>query len=79
MTLEQFIGMTISDARRARNITQQDLASQIGMRQDSLAKIECGVPRYGFWCTLKAISAALHTTPGGLLVIAESMRSGSER
>lgn len=77
MTIEQFIGIAITDARRARNWDQKHLAGILHICTRTLGRIERGVTltrgQQNYWAHLKAIAEALNTTPGGLLIIAEAI------
>lgn len=79
MTLEQFIGIAIRDARRARDWTQADLAQRIRVHSQTIHRLENATVRTrrqsAYWAHLKAVSAALHITPGALISIAEVMHA----
>jgi transcriptional regulator with XRE-family HTH domain len=77
-SLETEIGQCAKQARRARRWTVEEMAERIGghlpRTRATIYSFESGSRIT--WRNVKEISAALGTTPAGLLLLAENMANG---
>lgn len=61
------IGERVARLRKARQLTQSQLAAEVGVKQPTIANIELGRTRQIKGYVLQGLAAALHTTPGYIL------------
>lgn len=70
------LGRVIRQRRLERNMTQEDLATEIGVRQSDISALERGHVQLPRRARLQALAAALGITLGELLAVSNWMVEG---
>jgi transcriptional regulator with XRE-family HTH domain len=77
-TYSGLVGLVVAYVRRGKNFSQNELAKRSGVSQPTISRIEKGeaditMPQ------MAAIAAALSTTPGVIIDVADKLRAELER
>ncbi len=72
MTIEAAIGLTVKEARLARQWSIAELARRIGVSAGTMCALENGRPFA--WSTIRDTAQALKMSPGALISLAERIK-----